>query len=356
MNAALPAGVQTRDRAEHGQGGLPHQRHGDLQGHDGEAGGGQVARGRGRDCTICVTRYGNVMASRGSVIPLFVEQIRSGKPLTVTDPHMTRFMMSIEDAVDLVLYAFQHAEPGDIFVQKAPAATIETLARAVRRVFDADNPVQVIGTRHGEKAYETLLTREEMAAPKDLGGYFRVPADNRDLNYATYFSRRQRGAVAAGGLQLAQHAPPGRGRHGQLLLISSIACSKNWPNRRLRKVSYRMNVLVTGAAGFVGANLAAWLATHARAPCVWATTVKTAGAALAERLGRRPTSSFTWPASTAPRPSRVLSPATSEFTEQICCRCCGVGGQAHWSLSSSDPGRAGQPVRREQAARPRRRR
>jgi UDP-N-acetylglucosamine 4,6-dehydratase/5-epimerase len=142
-----------------------------------------------RGCAIAITRYGNVMASRGSVIPLFVEQIKSGKPLTVTDPHMTRFMMSIEDAVDLVLYAFQNAEPGDLFVQKAPAATIETLARAVRRVFHADNPIQVIGTRHGEKEYETLLTREEMARCVDMGGYFRVPADQRDFNYDAYFSQ-----------------------------------------------------------------------------------------------------------------------------------------------------------------------
>ena len=147
----------------------------------------RVAAARG--CTIAITRYGNVMASRGSVIPLFVEQIRAGKSLTVTDPHMTRFMMSIEDAVDLVLYAFQNAEPGDLFVQKAPAATIETLARAMRRIFHADSPLEVIGTRHGEKAYETLLTREEMAHSINMGGYFRVPADNRDLNYDAYFSQ-----------------------------------------------------------------------------------------------------------------------------------------------------------------------
>lgn len=139
-------------------------------------------------CTIAVTRYGNVMASRGSVIPLFVEQIKSGKPLTVTDPNMTRFMMSIEDAVDLVLYAFQNASPGDLFVQKAPAATIETLALALKDIFDASNPIHVIGTRHGEKAYETLLTREEMYRANDLGAYFRVSADNRDLNYGAYFS------------------------------------------------------------------------------------------------------------------------------------------------------------------------
>jgi len=145
-----------------------------------------VAAAKG--CTLCVTRYGNVMASRGSVIPLFIDQIRKGLPLTVTDPNMTRFMMSLDDAVDLVVYAFRHAEPGDLFVQKAPAATIGTLAEAVKRVFQADNPIRVIGTRHGEKLYETLLTREEMVRAIDLGGYFRVPADVRGLNYAKYFS------------------------------------------------------------------------------------------------------------------------------------------------------------------------
>ncbi|MBI4508412.1 MAG: polysaccharide biosynthesis protein [Deltaproteobacteria bacterium] len=141
--------------------------------------------------TLCGTRYGNVMASRGSVIPLFISQIKEGKPLTVTDPHMTRFMMSIEDAVDLVLYAYEHARPGDIFVQKAPAATIQALALALKKLFNADNPVKVIGTRHGEKLYETLLTREERARAEDLGGYFRIPADNRDLNYNLYFSEGQ---------------------------------------------------------------------------------------------------------------------------------------------------------------------
>ena len=145
----------------------------------------RVAADKG--CVICATRYGNVMASRGSVIPLFTEQMRAGKPLTVTDPHMTRFMMSIDDAVDLVLYAFSHGEPGDLFVQKAPAATIETLARALLRVFAAQNSIRVIGTRHGEKQYETLLTREEMIRTNDLGDYFRVATDNRDLNYDAYF-------------------------------------------------------------------------------------------------------------------------------------------------------------------------
>jgi UDP-N-acetylglucosamine 4,6-dehydratase/5-epimerase len=137
---------------------------------------------------LCGTRYGNVMASRGSVIPLFVDQIKKGKPLTVTDPNMTRFMMSIENAVDLVLYAYKKGKPGDVFVQKAPAATIETLAMAMKKIFRADNPIQVIGTRHGEKLYETLLTREERARAEDLGDYFRIPLDNRDLNYAVYFS------------------------------------------------------------------------------------------------------------------------------------------------------------------------
>ncbi|MEI8122019.1 MAG: polysaccharide biosynthesis protein [bacterium] len=147
----------------------------------------RVASEKGQ--VFCATRYGNVMASRGSVIPLFVQQIRAGLPLTVTDPHMTRFMMSLDDAVDLVVYAFQHAKPGDLFVQKAPAATIQTVAEAVKRVFNASNPIQVIGTRHGEKVYETLLTREEMAHCEDLGSYFRVPADNRDLNYTKFFSK-----------------------------------------------------------------------------------------------------------------------------------------------------------------------
>ncbi len=150
-----------------------------------------IARSRvaaDKRCTVCVTRYGNVMASRGSVIPLFVDQIRQGLPLTVTDPSMTRFMMSLDDAVDLVIYAFNNGAPGDLFIQKAAAATIGTLAEAVQRVFHVNMPVRVIGTRHGEKLYETLLTREEMVRAIDLGGYFRVPADIRDLNYAKYFS------------------------------------------------------------------------------------------------------------------------------------------------------------------------
>lgn len=136
---------------------------------------------------ICGTRYGNVMASRGSVIPLFIEQIKSGQPLTVTDPNMTRFLMSLEEAVELVVFAFQNAEAGDIMVQKSPASTIGDLAKAVNELFNADNEIKIIGTRHGEKRYETLLTKEEFVVAEDLGGFFRVPADKRDLNYNKYF-------------------------------------------------------------------------------------------------------------------------------------------------------------------------
>ena len=136
---------------------------------------------------ICGTRYGNVMCSRGSVIPLFIEQIKEGKPLTVTEPRMTRFIMSLEEAVELVLFAFENAQAGDIMVQKAPACTIEVLARAVKELFNADNEVKVIGIRHGEKMYETLLTNEECARAIDMGGFFRVPCDQRDLNYDKYF-------------------------------------------------------------------------------------------------------------------------------------------------------------------------
>ncbi|AGK55923.1 nucleoside-diphosphate sugar epimerase/dehydratase [Bacillus sp. 1NLA3E] len=137
---------------------------------------------------ICGTRYGNVMASRGSVIPLFIEQIKTGQPLTVTDPNMTRFLMSLEEAVELVVFAFQNAEAGDIMVQKSPASTVGDLAKAIIELFDADNEIKVIGTRHGEKLYETLLTREEYVVSEDLGGFFRVPADQRDLNYDKYFA------------------------------------------------------------------------------------------------------------------------------------------------------------------------
>ncbi len=136
---------------------------------------------------ICSTRYGNVMASRGSVIPLFIGQIKANEALTVTDPNMTRFLMSLEDSVDLVLHAFEHAQQGDIFVQKAPASTVEELAQALTELFNASSAVKVIGTRHGEKLYETLISREEMAKADDMGRYYRIPADNRDLNYKKYF-------------------------------------------------------------------------------------------------------------------------------------------------------------------------
>lgn len=161
-----------------------------------------VARSRvaaGSNLVFCGTRYGNVMASRGSVIPLFLEQIAAGKPLTITEPSMTRFMMTLDGAVDLVLYAFEHAKPGDMFVQKAPSATIGVLAEAVKCLLKADNPVNVIGTRHGEKQYETLLTCEEMACAEDLGEYYRVPADNRDLNYNLYFSQGSLKPAEVGG-------------------------------------------------------------------------------------------------------------------------------------------------------------
>ncbi len=141
--------------------------------------------------TICCTRYGNVMASRGSVIPLWVDQIKAGKPITITDPRMTRYMMTLDDAVDLVLYAFEHGNQGDLFVQKAPAATLTVLAESLKELYHADTEVKVIGTRHGEKLYETLVTREEMFRSEDMGDYFRIPADARDLNYDKFFVEGQ---------------------------------------------------------------------------------------------------------------------------------------------------------------------
>lgn len=143
---------------------------------------------RSGETVFCATRYGNVMASRGSVIPLFVSQLNAGRPITVTDPNMTRFLMSLEDSVDLVLYAFTHGQQGDIFVQKAPASTVGDLSQALRELFTTNVPTQVIGTRHGEKLYESLISREEMAHALDMGNYYRIPADNRNLNYAKYFS------------------------------------------------------------------------------------------------------------------------------------------------------------------------
>ncbi|WP_194973852.1 polysaccharide biosynthesis protein [Aquiflexum lacus] len=150
-----------------------------------------VAKSRNLDDSksiFCGTRYGNVMASRGSVIPLFIDQIKSGNPLTITDPNMTRFMMTLEDAVDLVWFAFENSQQGDLFVQKAPAATIEVLAKALLELYDASNEIKVIGTRHGEKLYETLVNREDMVKAIDMGDYYRIPADTRDLNYAQFFS------------------------------------------------------------------------------------------------------------------------------------------------------------------------
>ena len=151
--------------------------------------------GEGAATTICCTRYGNVMASRGSVIPLWVEQMMEGKPITITDPNMTRFMMTLDDAVDLVVYAFQHGHNGDLFVQKAPAATLSTLAEALKQIYAKVNPkygeteVRVIGTRHGEKLYETLVTRDEMSKAIDMGIYYRIPCDTRDLNYDKFFTK-----------------------------------------------------------------------------------------------------------------------------------------------------------------------
>jgi UDP-N-acetylglucosamine 4,6-dehydratase/5-epimerase len=153
-----------------------------------------VAKSRACDpekTVLCATRYGNVMASRGSVIPLFLQQLREGKPLTLTDPNMTRFLMSLDESVELVLYAFGHARPGDIFVQKAPASTVGDLAQAMKELLDSDSKMQIIGTRHGEKLYESLVSREEMARAEDHGLYFRIPADSRDLNYDKYFVQGQ---------------------------------------------------------------------------------------------------------------------------------------------------------------------
>jgi UDP-glucose 4-epimerase len=150
-----------------------------------------VARARMQhegETVFCATRYGNVIGSRGSVIPLFISQLKEGSPLTITDPNMTRFFMSLEDSVDLVLHAYEHGKQGDIFVQKAPASSVADLAQALRELFDAGNPIKIIGTRHGEKLYETLVSREEMARAEDIGRYYRIPADNRDLNYNMYLT------------------------------------------------------------------------------------------------------------------------------------------------------------------------
>jgi UDP-N-acetylglucosamine 4,6-dehydratase len=173
------------------------------------------------DTTVCLTRYGNVMASRGSVIPLFVNQIKSGQALTITDPNMTRFLMSLKDAVELVLFAFEHGNAGDLFVNKAPAGTISDLAKALLKICQADNPIQIIGTRHGEKVYETLCTREEMLKAEDMGDFYRIPADNRDLNYNQYFSE--------GATQMAQIEDYHSSNTEQLDAEKMIALLSNLP-------------------------------------------------------------------------------------------------------------------------------
>jgi UDP-glucose 4-epimerase len=177
---------------------------------------------RNSSTIFCGTRYGNVMGSRGSVIPLFLNQILAGEPLTLTDPNMTRFMMTIDGAVDLVLYAFAHGCPGDIFVQKAPAATIGTLAKALLRIMSARNETRVIGTRHGEKLYETLLNREEMAHSEDLGLYFKVPADARDLNYACYFTEGTKEVSTA--LDYTSHNTTQLDVEGLIPLLLTMEC------------------------------------------------------------------------------------------------------------------------------------
>lgn len=196
-----------------------------------------VAKSRlalGTDTIITGTRYGNVLASRGSVIPLFVDQLRKGIPLTITDPSMTRFVMTLEEAVDLVLYAFEHGKNGDLFVQKAPAATVDTLAQSVLEIMGADqHPKKVIGTRHGEKLYEVLLSREEMAVAEDLGTYYRVPPDNRDLNYAPFVEE---------GEQEISDATDFNSHNARRLGQSELTAI-------LRRLSY-MQMVSTGATGF----------------------------------------------------------------------------------------------------------
>lgn len=172
------------------------------------------------ETVVCLTRYGNVMASRGSVIPLFLSQIQKGEPITITDPNMSRFFMSLEDAVDLVLFAFEHANPGDLFVNKAPAGTIGDLAQALIELTGKEVPVKVIGTRHGEKLYETLCTREEMAKAEDMGDFYRVPADNRDLNYAQYFSEGEEEVAEI--KDYHSHNTEQQGVEGLKKLISSL--------------------------------------------------------------------------------------------------------------------------------------
>jgi UDP-N-acetylglucosamine 4,6-dehydratase/5-epimerase len=188
MNAAQDAGVQRMIVLSTDKAAYPINAMGISKAMMERLAGAKSRVAASRGLTICITRYGNVMGSRGSVIPLFAQQLRAGTPITVTDPQMTRFMMTVEDAVGLVLFAFQHGNPGELFVQKAPAATIETLVAAMKRLYGGDNPVRIVGSRHGEKLYETLLTREEMLRADDMGDYFRVVPDDRDLNYDLYFT------------------------------------------------------------------------------------------------------------------------------------------------------------------------
>jgi UDP-glucose 4-epimerase len=172
------------------------------------------------ETVLCATRYGNVMASRGSVIPLFVQQLKDGKPLTITDASMTRFLMSLDDSVDLVLHAFEHGQNGDIFVQKSPASTIADLAEGLKRIFKKDNPINFIGTRHGEKLYESLVSREEMAKAVDVGRYYRIPADNRDLNYNKYFSEGS--SVLSGAEDYTSHNTERLNVEGVISLLSKL--------------------------------------------------------------------------------------------------------------------------------------
>jgi UDP-glucose 4-epimerase len=184
-----------------------------------------IAESRNLQNTIvCLTRYGNVMASRGSVIPLFINQIKSGLPLTITDPNMTRFLMSLNDAVDLVLFAFENGNQGDLFVNKAPAATIGDLAKAIKDLAKVENEINIIGTRHGEKLYETLCTREEMVKAEDMGGFYRVPADNRDLNYSMYFSEGEKNLTKIEDYH--SHNTERLNVEGVKLLISKLALVK----------------------------------------------------------------------------------------------------------------------------------
>ncbi len=176
------------------------------------------------DTTVCLTRYGNVMGSRGSVIPLFLKQIKSGEPITITDPNMTRFLMSLEEAVELVLFAFEHGNQGDLFVNKAPAGTIGNLAHALKELCKANNEIKIIGTRHGEKLYETLCTREEMVKAEDMGNFYRIPADNRDLNYAQYFSEGEQDVSKIEDYH--SHNAQQHGVEGMKKLLSNLALIK----------------------------------------------------------------------------------------------------------------------------------